>query len=48
MSDEPERPDGADDQAAAAQEWAEEVAMEQERVERAFGRSLFSLYEGDD
>jgi|DEB0MinimDraft_4_1074332.scaffolds.fasta_scaffold70170_1 hypothetical protein len=48
MSDEPERPDGADDQAAAAQEWAEEVAMEQERVERAFGRSLFDLCEEQD
>jgi len=48
MSDEPERPDGADDQAAAAQEWAEEVAMEQERVERAFGRSLFDLCEQQD
>lgn len=32
----------------AAQEWAEELAMEQERVERAFGRSLFDLHERDD
>jgi len=32
----------------AARERAEQLTFEQERVERAFGRSLFSLYEGDD
>jgi DnaJ-class molecular chaperone len=33
---------------AAAQEWADELAMEQERVERHFGRSLFDLVEDAD
>jgi len=36
------------DEDPAAREWADEMAMEQERTERAFGRSLFSLYKGDD
>lgn len=36
------------DEEAAAREWADEMAMEQERVERAYGRSLFDLYERDD
>lgn len=41
MSDEKE-PD------TAAQERADELEMEQARVERAFGRSLFDLYEQED
>lgn len=32
----------------AAQECAEELAIEQARVERAFGRSLFDLCERED
>lgn len=31
-----------------AHEWQEEMEFEQERVDRAFGRSMHTLYEGDD
>jgi hypothetical protein len=32
----------------AQDEWQQELRMEQDRVDRAFGRSLETLYEPDD
>jgi hypothetical protein len=48
LIDEPDPPDQADDQAAAAQEWAEQLAMEQARVDKAWGESAYTLTEDSD
>jgi len=44
----PHTPEPEDAQKWRDEEWALEMQMEQERVDRAFGRSMETLYEESD